>query len=139
MSKHKSRNGPTWKDINSEKNVNVNEIRQKNNVLYKELKKLGWTHWDSCNILYEGYTITCRKTFPELQHGYLHFSWVWDNQGGPEFWMGHLYGFYNYKPEEKYIHPHGMFEIRDVTQSTLNLLPQLEQRVVAALNSQSVL
>ena len=130
---------PTWRFINSPKCVKNKLNRKVNNEMYKTLTTAGWDHWDSCNILYEGYTITCRKTFPKLQHGYLHFSWCWDNHGGNDFWMGTLYGFYNYKPEEGCMHPRATFEIRDITNDTFEMLPTMEQRLIKALNSQTKL
>lgn len=136
MSKHKKLKWPTWKKINSVENVPAEDHRKGNNKLYKALKAMGWSHWDHCNILYEGYSISCRKTFPELQHGYLHFSWKWDNQGFDDFWMGDLYGFYNYQKQNKWMHPHAMFEVKDITRHSFDQLEELERSLVRALRTQ---
>ena len=145
MSNYKKRprpKPPTWKSINSKECVKTADQRKVNTELKKHLQKLGWTMWDSCNIWEQGYTISAKKVMPELvshRNPYLFFSWHWDNQGGPNFWEGRIYGFYDYEPEYKYMRPSGMFEIRNIINRNKHQIDQMEKRVVAALLSQTKL
>ena len=72
---------PSWKEINSAKNTGSLEFVKKNNELKKALNKFGWKHWDSWNIVDQGYSINFVKDRPVLTYARLHFCWYWDNEG----------------------------------------------------------
>jgi hypothetical protein len=129
----------SWRKINGKKNVPSEVQRKGNTELKAMLEKSGWSMWDAYHIWEEGYSISFRKFFPELQRNYLHFSWQWDDRGFGEFWEADMHGFYNYLGNDKHGGPWAMIEIKVINKTTFELLPKLEVQLLKAINSQSLI
>lgn len=129
----------TWKGVNNSNTVSDGELRKKNNKLKKELTKLGWKVWDGYNGEYDGYTISFKKYRSDNPDSHLIFSWHWASQGGPYFWMGEMNGFYNYEEGHKTMHPHGRFQIWNITERDVKQLSVIEDRITGALLTQTPL
>jgi hypothetical protein len=137
----KSTRGPSWKEINSLKNVGSKLRMKENNRLKKILNSFGWRHWDHCNILHEGYTIEFVKERNELAYPRLYFSWHYETEFVEDYMSGEMRGFHHYgKPNGVVAEPVGMYEINNIFGDSLHrLLPIMEERMVTALINQTVL
>lgn len=117
-----------------------------NNKLAKFLQANGWTFRDGTCIVETGYTLCFTKPTGFVdhakegqrpnQHPYLHFSWHWDNCGGPDFWIATIYTFYNYNPVTPYRQPVATFEVGSITEENLPKLHEYERQLIHALASQ---
>jgi hypothetical protein len=143
---------PTWEEMNNEQlfidlGYAPECAKQRvvgNNELRDFLVKNGWSIWDGGNCYENGYTINMRKpsqvTVQEGKpyvHPLLHFEWYWDNCGGPDFFRGKMFTFYNYSPECKFSTPAAIFEIFDIVDRHLKNLQLYEHRLKSALLSQA--
>jgi hypothetical protein len=138
MKKHTR--GPSWKEINSLKNVGYENRVIENNKLKKLLNGFGWRHWDHWNILDHGYTIDFIKDRKDLQFSRLHFSWYYDAQFCEFYMIGEMHGFYNYdEPNGVIATPVGTYEISNIFEENIHLLPVMEERMVTALVNQTAL
>lgn len=136
----KSKRGPTWKEINSLKNVSSEKQVKENNRIKKILNGFGWKHRDHWNIVENGYTIDFIKDRLDLQYPRLHFSWHYETEFSDAFMVGEMHGFYNYgNPTDAKSIPVGTYEIRNIFMHNIGFLPVMEERMVTALVNQTVL
>ena len=141
VTKAKKMKGPTWKKINGEECVPSELHRKDNEEIRKTLKEFGFTVWDHCNVWEEGYVITARKLIPEFsknRNPYMYFQWSWRDEGH-EYWCARMRGSFDYFPDDRYLHPWGAFEITDITKRNIQNVPIMEQRIISALTTQTVL
>ncbi len=108
------------------------------------LEANGWSMWDSCEIYLEGYTISLRKKFPELENdnqrnSNLYFSWCWNNHGYNDFWTAKIFGSFRHFPNNSFMTPWSALEIRDITKIELPIINKLEKQMISALTSLSTL
>lgn len=145
---------PTWEETNSEKNFvegrgytqELAKLRvEQNNKLKDFLVKNGWGFWEGVDSYENGYTIGMNKPTGIISgkegrpycHPYLRFEWHWYHCGGPEFFRGKMYTFYNYSPDYKFLNPWATFEINDILECNLKNLRDYEGSLKCALLSQN--
>ena len=138
----------TWKQCNCVKNLMVNESITRteaqrrvklNEQLAIKLSRHGWKFTEDVGIVDDGYTLCFVKDLKSTDtiHGHplIHFQWHWEHQGGDYYWRAHMYSFFSYQ-ERRLAKPWAMFEIRDITDASIDHLDTYEGRVRSAINSQ---
>ena len=150
---------PTWASENNVAVFKTHGLSPKkalervgrNNKIARILIKHGWNFTEGMNMTdgFESYySLAFRKpmsgiTLPDKGakytdpvHPWVFFNFRWDNQGGPEFMVGEMYGFYSYARHKPYMKPSAQFEIKYIPESHLKLLDNMYNGVVAAIKSQ---
>lgn len=144
-------NPPTWEESNSVtlfskigelSNAEAKKRVRLNNKISDTIKNMGWSFREGTNVYERGYTLGFMKAL-ELPvpspgaHPRIHFEWYWDNCGGPNFWRGSLYTFFNPDPTYKFLGPSIFLEINDILDKNLIDLPKFEKRLRNAVISQT--
>jgi hypothetical protein len=138
---------PSWKKDNSREFLvdlgisNPSEIQRRNNDLKAVLESYGWKYRECVNIYEHGPTWYFRKTNKGvgLQKPILSLGFHWDNCGGEPFYVGQLYGFFDFMPNDKSYHPNATLEIQPILDQHINYLPILEGRIEHGLRYLTVI
>lgn len=97
--------------------------------LESKLKEFGYSFWDEMNLVDQGLTRSFKK---EIGGSRVMFSYFWDSQSH-YFINGTLRGYWDFAPENKFLHPLGFIEIVNILEEDINKIPAFENKIVCAI------
>lgn len=136
---------PSWTRDNSVKTLReihawnrefATERSNANGDIGRFLKRNGWEYREAYNVENHGYTLCFWKENVLPQNRPIYFDWYWKNNGGDDFFVGNLHGYYDLHQDDKFWHPGVQIEIDPILPRFLEDLPKYEKRLVATVNLQ---